>query len=92
MEISPDSLNSMNEISAVLNARLGACLIIDYGDDKYFENSLRGIKEHKFTTEHDILNLPGLVDLSANVNFIELANIVKLYPNCIFQHLSRQKK
>lgn len=46
-----------------------ACLIIDYGKDEHMEDTLRGIRGHKFV---DPLLSPGDVDLSAWVSFKQL--------------------
>jgi NADH dehydrogenase [ubiquinone] 1 alpha subcomplex assembly factor 7 len=49
----------------------GAAIILDYGPaDTIPTNSLRGIREHKRVSP---LSSPGLVDLSADVDFVALA-------------------
>jgi SAM-dependent MidA family methyltransferase len=49
----------------------GAAIILDYGpSDTIPTNSLRGIREHKRVSP---LSSPGVVDLSADVDFIALA-------------------
>lgn len=49
----------------------GAAIILDYGPaDTIPTNSLRGIREHKRVSP---LSAPGLVDLSADVDFVALA-------------------
>jgi SAM-dependent MidA family methyltransferase len=49
----------------------GAAIIIDYGpSDTIPTNSLRGIREHRRVSP---LSAPGLVDLSADVDFVALA-------------------
>jgi NADH dehydrogenase [ubiquinone] 1 alpha subcomplex assembly factor 7 len=49
----------------------GAAIILDYGPaDTIPTNSLRGIREHKIVSP---LSSPGLVDLSADVDFTALA-------------------
>lgn len=50
----------------------GAAIILDYGpSDTIPTNSLRGIKEHKRVSP---LSAPGLIDLSADVDFTALAD------------------
>jgi NADH dehydrogenase [ubiquinone] 1 alpha subcomplex assembly factor 7 len=51
----------------------GACLFVDYGEDSYFSDSIRGIRKHKFVENQQILEFPGEIDLSAYVNFRNLA-------------------
>jgi NADH dehydrogenase [ubiquinone] 1 alpha subcomplex assembly factor 7 len=49
----------------------GAAIILDYGPSETIPtNSLRGIREHKRVSP---LSAPGLVDLSADVDFVALA-------------------
>ena len=72
----------MKEVSKTIESRFGACLFVDYGEGFITGKSLRGIKEHRFVTDEDIIKYPGEIDLSANVNFGELASIAKLSPNC----------
>lgn len=59
-------MNSLSELIAKIN---GAALIIDYGEDHAFTDSIRGIRKHKFIREKDILQYPGECDLSVYVNF-----------------------
>ena len=56
-----------------------ASLIVDYGENQAFTNSMTGIANHKLLPEDEWLNAPGDVDLSAYVNFLALANIAKQY-------------
>eukprot|EP00388_Colpodella_angusta_P005648 GDKJ01017339.1.p1 GENE.GDKJ01017339.1~~GDKJ01017339.1.p1 ORF type:complete len:172 (-),score=12.73 GDKJ01017339.1:70-543(-) len=53
----------------MIDSNKAACLIIDYGKDEHMENTLRGIRGHKFV---DPLLSPGDVDLSAWVSFKQL--------------------
>ncbi|RFU33922.1 hypothetical protein B7463_g2446, partial [Scytalidium lignicola] len=51
----------------------GAAIILDYGpSDTIPTNSLRGIREHKMVSP---LSQPGLVDISADVDFTALADV-----------------
>lgn len=85
LEISLVSGGLVEKISNYLQKTTGAALIIDYGNVKEEEdseslllsskeNSLRGIKNHKFV---DPLKTPGEVDLSVDVNFDWLKQTVK---------------
>ena len=51
----------------------GAFLVIDYGKDDFIEDSLRGIRDHKFVHP---LSSPGEVDLSGFVSFMMLRRTV----------------
>lgn len=52
-----------------------AGLIVDYGRQSGVGDSIRGIRDHKFVC--NILEDPGLVDLSANVDFSALRTAVE---------------
>eukprot|EP01119_Soliformovum_irregulare_P000491 TRINITY_DN1033_c1_g1_i1.p1 TRINITY_DN1033_c1_g1~~TRINITY_DN1033_c1_g1_i1.p1 ORF type:complete len:476 (-),score=134.91 TRINITY_DN1033_c1_g1_i1:29-1456(-) len=66
IETSPESIILVQKISQRIKDKGGAALIMDYGGDKPFKNSLRAIKDHKFV---DPLLDVGSSDLSANVDF-----------------------
>ncbi|EPE30186.1 S-adenosyl-L-methionine-dependent methyltransferase [Glarea lozoyensis ATCC 20868] len=79
IEISPESQAYASAIATRIGGSSqdpkatpsGAALILDYGTaDTVPINSLRGIKEHKRVSPFEA---PGLVDLSADVDFIALA-------------------
>jgi NADH dehydrogenase [ubiquinone] 1 alpha subcomplex assembly factor 7 len=79
IEISPESHTIVGEFASRIGgsptnpkpAPSGAALIIDYGpSDTIPTNSLRGIKSHQAVSP---LSEPGLVDLSADVDFTALA-------------------
>jgi len=79
IEISPESHVYMEQISKRIGGSAtepkprpsGAALILDYGPaDTIPVNSLRGIKGHQRVSP---LSSPGLVDLSADVDFMALA-------------------
>ena len=54
----------------------GAALILDYGtSDTVPVNSLRGIRQHKLVSP---FSAPGLVDLSADVDFTAIAEVATL--------------
>ncbi|PMD28084.1 DUF185-domain-containing protein [Hyaloscypha hepaticicola] len=79
IEISPESHAYAQEFAKRIggskdtpkNEPSGAAIILDYGPaDTIPTNSLRGIRNHKRVSP---LSSPGLVDLSADVDFIALA-------------------
>jgi NADH dehydrogenase [ubiquinone] 1 alpha subcomplex assembly factor 7 len=78
IEISPESHAYAQEFARRIGGSKdqpkepsGAAIILDYGpSDTIPTNSLRGIREHKRVSP---LSSPGLVDLSADVDFIALA-------------------
>ncbi|PHH52258.1 Protein arginine methyltransferase NDUFAF7, mitochondrial [Ceratocystis fimbriata CBS 114723] len=80
IEICPDADMYASDFAARIGGndsftpenRVGAALIIDYGQsDAIPANSLRGIKEHQRVSA---FSEPGLVDLSADVDFKGLAD------------------
>ncbi|KAM3081062.1 hypothetical protein ACMFMG_005018 [Clarireedia jacksonii] len=79
IEISPESHTIVGEFASRIGGSpripkpnpSGAALILDYGpSDTIPTNSLRGIKSHRAVSP---LSEPGLVDLSADVDFMALA-------------------
>jgi NADH dehydrogenase [ubiquinone] 1 alpha subcomplex assembly factor 7 len=78
VEISPESLSLVAEMAKRIGADQkpkqapsGAALIIDYGPRNTIPtNSLRGIRDHTLVSP---FHSPGLVDLSASVDFTGLA-------------------
>lgn len=79
IEISPESHAYAQEFARRIggtndepkSSPSGAAIILDYGpSDTIPTNSLRGIREHKRVSP---LSAPGLVDLSADVDFVALA-------------------
>lgn len=77
IEVSPSSMKLMNDICEFFKNNPGVCLIADYGGNRAYSNSLRGIKSHKILTEEKWLQEPGEIDLSAYVNFSALTEIAK---------------
>ena len=69
-------------ISHLLGSRKKASsLIIDYGEEAAFSNSLRGILKQRIYKDDDILKYSGECDLSAYVNFQMLKNVIKNFRN-----------
>ena len=77
VEFSPAAAGLAGELGAALSAHGGAALIVDYGfapgesSAATGRPSLRGIRGHAFTAS--VLEAPGEVDLSADVDFGVLA-------------------
>ncbi|CEP21190.1 unnamed protein product [Cyberlindnera jadinii] len=78
VEISPESYQYSKVIADLIsiNSRgTGAALIVDYGTlNEVPENTLRGIKDHKFTSPFKDL---GEVDLSVDVDFQAIAHAAR---------------
>ncbi|KAI9828054.1 MAG: hypothetical protein M1832_003581 [Thelocarpon impressellum] len=72
IEISPESLSYASEFARRIGlSKSGAALILDYGPSSTVPiNSLRGIRAHGAVSP---FSSPGLVDLSADVDFTGLA-------------------
>ncbi|KAI8818400.1 S-adenosyl-L-methionine-dependent methyltransferase [Fimicolochytrium jonesii] len=66
VEVSPDSYAVSNRIARRIQKNGGGALFVDYGRNYTVGDSLRGIRNHKFT---DVLSKPGEADLSADVDF-----------------------
>ena len=56
-------------------------LIIDYGENHGFSDSIRGIKNQKLFKGNEILNYSGQCDLSSYVNFKALMKVAYTYPS-----------
>ena len=69
IEVGAVGASIMQEITRRVASDGGAALIVDYGKDQASTSSLRGIYDHKFV---DVLDRPGDVDLSADVDFSAL--------------------
>ncbi|KAI9269814.1 S-adenosyl-L-methionine-dependent methyltransferase [Sporodiniella umbellata] len=74
VEISPDSWGLIEKIAKYLEKNGGAGLAIDYGQDYTQGHTLRAIKEHKII--HPMSD-PGTADLSADVDFSFLKEVIK---------------
>lgn len=70
IEINAHGMQAIETImKKMIDSNKAACLIIDYGKDEHMDNTLRGIRGHKFVNP---LLSPGDVDLSAWVSFKQL--------------------
>ena len=75
-ETSPEASGIMYELTTRLNRQGGVLLIIDYGyAQPGLGSTLQAVKDHGFA---DPFQDPGDRDLTAHVNFLELANLAKM--------------
>ncbi len=75
IEVSPASIGIARALSDHLRDHGGAALIIDYGHTLSVPgDTLQAVKEHAY---HDVLRDPGSADLTAHVDFAELARAVR---------------
>lgn len=71
VEICPIGLRKMHTLAARLAAEGGAALIIDYGHDQSGAgDTLQAVRDHEYA---DVLSDPGAADLTAHVDFQQLA-------------------
>lgn len=68
-EICPAAPGIAAELARRITRHGGAALIIDYGKDNAFGDSIQAVRQHR---PEDILAAPGLADLSAWVDFSAL--------------------
>jgi NADH dehydrogenase [ubiquinone] 1 alpha subcomplex assembly factor 7 len=66
IEICPQGMAVVENISKRIGSHGGAALIIDYGQFAPFESSVQAIMDHTFA---DIFDRPGMSDISAWVDF-----------------------
>lgn len=72
-ESNPETTDTIGEVSARLVAQGGAMLICDYGyTQPALGSTLQAVSAHKYA---DPFERPGEVDLTAHVDFVEIANI-----------------
>jgi NADH dehydrogenase [ubiquinone] 1 alpha subcomplex assembly factor 7 len=75
-ETSPDAGGMMFELASRLEKQGGVLLIIDYGyAQPGLGSTLQAVKNHEFV---DPFDNPGAHDLTAHVNFFELANLARM--------------
>ena len=72
VEISPESLNLMKEISGRITSDGGLALIADYGHEGESKDTFRAFSKHK---QVDPLVMPGASDLTADVDFAALKRV-----------------
>jgi len=74
-EITPGTREVITELSHRLQRQGGAILIIDYGyAQPALGSTLQAVKDHRYT---DPFVMPGEIDLTAHVNFGEIAELAK---------------
>ncbi|KAI8813397.1 S-adenosyl-L-methionine-dependent methyltransferase [Cladochytrium replicatum] len=66
VEVSPDATAIMEALAQRIGGDGGAGLVVDYGKDHLVPASLRAVRKHQFG---DILESPGLCDVTADVDF-----------------------
>eukprot|EP01041_Mallomonas_annulata_P006921 gene6921-14060_t len=74
MEISPLSQAVMEDITQRVMEHGGGALIVDYGEYHSQTDTLRGFKKHQQTHP---LSSPGEVDVTADVDFKAMADVVR---------------
>lgn len=90
-ELSKDSIKMMMDIcSLMLRHKLSSSLIIDYGENHAFSNSLRGIMNNRILKGEEILKYSGKCDLSTYVNFKLLISIVRSFSELEYVGLMKQ--
>ncbi|MFT6106427.1 MAG: SAM-dependent MidA family methyltransferase [Rickettsiales bacterium] len=71
-EFSPNAENFMNDLTFAIKKTGGIALIIDYGYLESGKNTLQAVKNHQYL---DVLKEVGNADITALVDFPNLANI-----------------
>jgi NADH dehydrogenase [ubiquinone] 1 alpha subcomplex assembly factor 7 len=75
-ETSPDSAGVMYDLAARLTKQGGVLLVIDYGYAlPGLGSTLQAVQNHQFV---DPFENPGTCDLTAHVNFLEIANLARM--------------
>jgi NADH dehydrogenase [ubiquinone] 1 alpha subcomplex assembly factor 7 len=75
-ETSPDASGIMYELASRLSKQGGVMLVVDYGYERPgLGSTLQSVKDHKFADPFDD---PGMRDLTAHVNFLEISNLARM--------------
>jgi SAM-dependent MidA family methyltransferase len=69
---------------------LSSALICDYGEERAFGDSFRGVRKQKLIKGNDILHHTGDCDLTSYVNFKMLQSCLKAYEDLKFGGLISQ--
>lgn len=77
IEVCPLGLDIFKRVAERIAKFGGAALFIDYGEDETQADTLRGLKAHSMV---DVRSEPGLVDLSADVDFSALRMVAEKVP------------
>ena len=78
VEVNPAGLALVQEIATRLRKRGGAALIIDYGEDRTYADSLQAVRQHQF---FPVLEGVGTADVSTSVDFRSLRRAALAAPN-----------
>jgi NADH dehydrogenase [ubiquinone] 1 alpha subcomplex assembly factor 7 len=73
VEVNPEACLLVQDLAHLVEKQGGACLVIDYGSDQGSTDSVRGFSKHK---QVHFLSRPGLVDVTADVDFAALRHAV----------------
>lgn len=80
-ETSPAASEVMHELTSRVERQGGVILVIDYGyEEPRLGNSLQAVKDHQFAEPFEN---PGEHDLTAHVNFMELAGPARMRNLCV---------
>ena len=75
-ETAPDTSGIVDELAARLHAQGGVLMVIDYGyAQPGLGSTLQAVKNHQFANPFEN---PGDHDLTAHVNFLEMANVARV--------------
>ena len=78
-EVCPLAVEFSKDIASLIELTKGAALIVDYGEDHAFSNSFRGIQNHTLVKDWEtIFDEVGRMDLTAYVNFKQIAEVAKM--------------
>lgn len=73
VEVCPEAILVVQDVADIIERQGGAALFIDYGSDQGSRDSLRGFSRHE---QVHFLSQPGLVDITADVDFVALRHAV----------------
>ena len=74
VETSPIATEYAAQLARPIVKNRGAALLIDYGDDEVFGETLQAVSNHRAA---HLLSMPGMVDITAHVSFLPLATSVR---------------
>lgn len=74
VEVCPAGLAVAQDVARRVARTGGAALVVDYGEDRPMAQTMQGVREHAGA---DVLGEPGMVDLSALVDFASLRRVVE---------------
>lgn len=74
VEVSPAAVELAAAMARPIVKHRGAALVIDYGDDEVFGETLQAVSNHRAA---HLLSTPGMADITAHVSFDPLAASVR---------------